>query len=67
MNNRYSGSQPASEYTREARVKIRSYRDGDRDPVVALWRTVFPDAPARNDPVLDIERKRLPPGRVPAV
>jgi ribosomal protein S18 acetylase RimI-like enzyme len=39
-------------------MRIRSYRDEDREPVVALWRTVFPDAPARNDPVLDIERKR---------
>ena len=39
------------------RVEIRSFRESDREGVVALWRTVFPDAPPRNDPVLDIQRK----------
>lgn len=37
--------------------QIRSYRPADHDAVVALWRTVFPNAPARNDPVRDIQRK----------
>jgi len=27
---------------------IRSYRDEDRSAVIALWRRVFPDAPAHN-------------------
>ena len=36
---------------------IRAFRESDHDGVVALWRAVFPDAPARNDPVLDIRRK----------
>jgi len=63
-------------------VEVRAYRPSDHDAVVGLWRTVFPDAPARNDPVLDIQRKArvqpelfeerismgkvLPPGRVAA-
>jgi hypothetical protein len=38
-------------------VEIRSYQAGDHDSVVALWHAVFPDAPPRNDPVLDIRRK----------
>lgn len=40
------------------RVKVRPYDPADHDEVVRLWRTVFPDAPARNDPVLDIRRKQ---------
>ncbi len=36
---------------------VRAYRGEDHDAVVRLWRTVFPNAPARNDPVLDIRRK----------
>lgn len=39
-------------------MPVRSYRDEDHDAVVALWRRVFPDAPARNDPVRDVERMR---------
>jgi ribosomal protein S18 acetylase RimI-like enzyme len=38
-------------------MEIRSFQEADREGVVALWRTVFPDAPARNDPLRDIERK----------
>jgi len=38
-------------------LDVRAYRDGDHAAVVALWRRVFPDAPARNDPVRDIQRK----------
>jgi ribosomal protein S18 acetylase RimI-like enzyme len=36
---------------------IRAYRPSDHDRITALWRAVFPDAPARNDPELDIQRK----------
>ena len=39
-------------------MRVRAYRDTDRDGVVFLWREVFPDAPARNVPELDIARKR---------
>ena len=38
-------------------MQIRTYRDSDHDDVVSLWKGVFPDAPARNDPVRDIARK----------
>ena len=38
-------------------MQIRTYRDSDHDDVVSLWKVVFPDAPARNDPVHDIARK----------
>ena len=38
-------------------MEIRSFQEADREGVVGLWRTVFPDAPARNDPLLDIQRK----------
>ena len=38
-------------------MEIRAYQAGDHDGVVELWRAVFPDAPPRNDPVLDIRRK----------
>ena len=38
-------------------MEVRGYRPSDHDTVVALWREVFPDAPARNDPVRDIQRK----------
>lgn len=38
-------------------MQIRAFRGGDHDQVVDLWRSVFPDAPPRNDPVLDIQRK----------
>jgi ribosomal protein S18 acetylase RimI-like enzyme len=36
---------------------IRPYEESDADAVVALWREVFPDAPAHNDPAEDIQRK----------
>ncbi len=38
-------------------TEIRAFRGEDHDAVVQLWRVVFPDAPARNDPILDIQRK----------
>jgi len=38
-------------------VQIRPYQDSDRQAVIALWRRVFPDAPAHNDPATDIDRK----------
>ena len=39
-------------------MQVRSYTESDEPAVVALWREVFPDAPARNDPRRDIQRKR---------
>lgn len=47
-----STSQP---HSRE--IEIRSYENTDETDVANLWREVFPDAPAWNDPVLDIGRK----------
>ncbi len=38
-------------------LEIRAYRGADHDAVVALWGHGFPDAPRRNDPVRDIQRK----------
>ena len=38
-------------------MEIRSFREADREQVVALWRAVFPGAPPHNDPVLDVQRK----------
>ena len=38
-------------------MQIRPYRESDEQPVVALWREVFPDAPPWNDPRRDIARK----------
>ncbi|MBW2270008.1 MAG: GNAT family acetyltransferase [Deltaproteobacteria bacterium] len=38
-------------------LEVRKYRGTDHDAVVALWRRVFADAPRRNDPVRDIQRK----------
>jgi ribosomal protein S18 acetylase RimI-like enzyme len=38
-------------------MEIRPYRESDEEAVVALWREVFPDAPAYNDPREDIARK----------
>jgi ribosomal protein S18 acetylase RimI-like enzyme len=38
-------------------VQVRPYRPSDHDAIVSLWRTVFPNAPPRNDPVRDIARK----------
>lgn len=37
-------------------MRVRSYCDADREAVVALWRSAFPEAPARNDPVRDVAR-----------
>lgn len=38
--------------------EVRAFASSDHDAVVALWREVFPSAPARNDPARDIARKR---------
>jgi ribosomal protein S18 acetylase RimI-like enzyme len=37
---------------------VRPFKDQDEPAVVALWRDVFPDGPARNDPLTIIARKR---------
>lgn len=37
--------------------EIRPYENEDEASVANLWREVFPDAPAWNDPVWDIRRK----------
>ena len=41
----------------ESRLEIRPFRESDLDAVVRLWRVVFPDAPAHNEPLADIRRK----------
>jgi ribosomal protein S18 acetylase RimI-like enzyme len=41
----------------ETRVEIRPYREDDEAAVAALWREIFPDAPAHNRPEADIWRK----------
>jgi ribosomal protein S18 acetylase RimI-like enzyme len=41
----------------EPMMHIRSYESTDLDEVTALWRTVFPDTPAHNDPFTDIQSK----------
>ncbi len=38
-------------------MNIRRYRQADESDVIELWREVFPSAPARNDPLKDIELK----------
>ncbi len=38
-------------------MHIRSYESADLSEVIALWRLVFPDAPAHNDPLSDIQSK----------
>ncbi|HEY70653.1 MAG TPA: GNAT family acetyltransferase [Anaerolineae bacterium] len=38
-------------------MHIRSYESTDLDEVIALWRTIFPDAPAHNVPLVDIQSK----------
>ena len=38
-------------------MNIRRYRQADESDVIDLWREVFPSAPARNDPLKDIELK----------
>jgi ribosomal protein S18 acetylase RimI-like enzyme len=39
------------------KIEIRPYTESDEAGVVALWREVFPNAPAHNDPHTDIHRK----------
>jgi ribosomal protein S18 acetylase RimI-like enzyme len=41
----------------EKMIDIRPYELEDEEDVVALWREVFPDAPAHNDPYKDIRYK----------
>jgi ribosomal protein S18 acetylase RimI-like enzyme len=36
---------------------VRPYQSADEDELVRLWRLVFPDAPAHNDPRNDIRMK----------
>ena len=38
-------------------ISLRPFHQDDTDAVAALWRTVFPDAPAHNNPLADIQRK----------
>ncbi len=38
-------------------MEIRTYLESDEDNVVRLWREVFPDAPAWNDPTSVIAHK----------
>jgi ribosomal protein S18 acetylase RimI-like enzyme len=38
-------------------IEIRQYQDADVGEVIELWRSVFPDAPAHNDPANDIRLK----------
>ena len=38
-------------------VHIRPYKDNDQEQVIKLWRLVFPNAPAHNDPMQDIQSK----------
>ena len=39
------------------RIKIRPFSEADTDSVAALWRRVYPHAPAWNVPEEDIQRK----------
>lgn len=48
---------PESPPDASKKLEVRAYQSRDHDAVVGLWRRVFPNAPARNDPVLDIQRK----------
>ena len=38
-------------------VHIRRYLETDFETVINLWRLIFPDAPAHNDPAQDIQSK----------
>jgi ribosomal protein S18 acetylase RimI-like enzyme len=38
-------------------AEIRPYREADESAVAELWRRVFPDSPAWNEPRSDIRRK----------
>jgi len=39
-------------------MKLRTYQDGDREALIALWQRVFPDDPPHNDPSQMIAAKR---------
>ena len=41
----------------EPSVKIRAYRATDRDGLVDLWRTAFPNTPPHNEPARMIDAK----------
>jgi ribosomal protein S18 acetylase RimI-like enzyme len=41
-----------------AGIAVRAYRVGDEESVVALWAEVFGYEQPRNDPLLDVRRKR---------
>ena len=44
-------------------IEIRSYKHTDEEEIIELWRIVFPDAPAHNDPTEDICTKlNIQPG-----
>ena len=38
-------------------MKIRHYQNGDREALIALWQTVFPDDPPHNAPTEVIDAK----------
>jgi ribosomal protein S18 acetylase RimI-like enzyme len=38
-------------------IVVRAYVPADRDGVILLWKTVFPHAPAHNDPAQDLQSK----------
>ena len=38
-------------------MEIRPYRETDQQAVAGLWQEVYPDAPPRNHPETDIQRK----------
>jgi len=38
-------------------IQIVPYEESDRDAVIALWRVVFPNEPAHNDPTRVIQNK----------
>lgn len=38
-------------------IEIRPYQSADEDEIIGLWRLVFPNAPAHNDPANDIRMK----------
>ena len=38
-------------------MEIRKFRSRDREPLIQLWKTVFPDDPAHNEPSSVLEAK----------
>ena len=38
-------------------MQVRRYRDGDRDALVELWRSAFPDDPPHNEPAAMLDAK----------